>query len=260
MNARILQRFPGLEPSGRKRYPVKARVELESLEGRALLSHVHPVAHHPVADVQPGLPMPVPMPHPGPVLDLSGIGYAVKSPRFYPFYSGPRLAATNAAAAKAFVNSQGNVELVGIVVGPLDPAPKTDTESYVFEIDRGTGASISPFPGRPRISFDALVSVDITPTGVTGSFIDLTNNTSTALTPDQIFVSPGNKIAAPNDIHVFLPQAQLYATGGSVATTTVNFSGLDIPLNPGIGYGNFTSFASDHHNFRLSPGPIHHQG
>ena len=240
---------------GRKRYPA-----LEPLEGRALLSTVHAAALQRAAarsaDVLPlTTPVPVRTLHPGPIHNEIGVGFAVKSPRFYPFYAGARRGELNAAGAKAFVDPQGNAILVGIVAGTINDKPETvdDSENYVWLIDRGlSGGGPGPFPRRPLIKFDAIVAVSITPDGTSGFTQDLASGVSTPLATDQISVGT-------DSIKVAVPTSQFVPPGSTLSVTpTVNFAPLGSA--PTDGTLDVTSFASEFRNFPISLGPIPHRG
>ena len=257
-----LRQTPRVRPDAdRKRYPVRRQVALETLEGRALLSHV--AAAHPGANAQPHVAQAVdvqvvnhfpPKIHRGPLLHDAGVGFVAKSPRFYEFFTGTKVGALNAAGAKAYLDGQGNAILTGIVAGTINDAPATadDSENYLFEIDRGLIPGPGPFPGRPRITFDAIVSVSITPDGTTGFVRDLTNGATLSLTADQITVGMDH-------VTVTLPTATLLPQGAALNTVpTVNFS----PLGSALSVDNVdaTSFAAEFRNIPLSLGPLRHHG
>lgn len=244
---------------GRKRTPARTRATVEVLEGRALLSHLHAAAHHRPAtaqvEVDPTLVGPPPFtPHPGPILSEHGVGFVVKSPRFYPYFTGTKRGELNAAGAKAFLDGQGNAVLIGIVAGTVIATPDTadKSEFYVFGVDRGLTPGPGPFPGRPLIKFDAVVVVSITPDGTTGYARDLSTGVQTPLTSDQIAVGNDN-------IRVTVPTG-LFIPPGATPTVrpTVNF--WPIAVAPPGNYTDVTSFASEFRNFPLSLGPLVHHG
>ena len=207
-------KFPTLFRDEEGRSPsrpgVRLHVNLETLEGRALLSQV-PVMHAaPAAQAggQPAAFVQLPKhPHPGPIVNNVGVGYAVKSPRFYEFYTGAYRAELNAAGMKATYDASGNLILTGIVAGPITTTPMTDagSEYYVFGIDRGLSAGIAPFPGRPRIKYDALVAVEFTPGGVSGAVLDMSTGTVTQIDPSGIVVQGGYQGGFSQDFKVYVP-------------------------------------------------------
>ena len=228
--------------SGRRRAP-KAPLHVETLEGRALLSTMHHgPGHHAqgmVSAQQAGMGgIPARFgPAPGPIKNEFGVGYAVKSPRLYPNYTGPKTRPDlNAAAARGFLDTQGNLVLDGVFAGqiPIGKTLTTQSQSayYVFAIDRGASpAGPGPIPGRPNVKFDALVSVAFQPSGTSGSVIDLTKPNAPA-TP-----LPGNAIkitGTGNSIRVFVPLGDLPPVGGLDASQyRVNLFARSTPLSNG---------------------------
>jgi hypothetical protein len=184
-----------------------------------------------------------------------GVGFAIKSPRLYPFYTGPKRGELNAAAAKAFLDGRGNAVLVGVVAGTINANPDTPDKSqfYVWEINRGLTAPTGLIPGRPGITFDAVVTISITPDGTTGYFQDLTTGAQTPLTADQIIVEN-------DDVKAIIPAALLIPAGATPKVVpTVNFSGLDAPFATST-FSDIASFVPEFRNFPLSFGPIRHTG
>jgi len=231
----------------RERTPGRATLTIETLEGRALLSHLaHPPAPDAslhAADVQ-GLRAPH-LNHPGPVLNEIGTGYAVKVPRFYPFYTGAKRGELNAAGARAFLDAGGNLHLVGIVSGKINATPKTaaQEEFYVWGIDRGNGKAPGPYPGRPHITLDSVVVVAVRQSGITGNVRDLR-------TGRVLPVSPKNITIDAYDVKIVLPARLLLSTGGTpTSVPKVNFSGRTTLT--GNDFHNIASFAPEGRDFPI---------
>jgi hypothetical protein len=105
-------------------------------------------------------------------------GIVTKSPKFYPFYTGPKWPELNAVKASAELMSSGTFVFTGTNQGTINKAPAV----YVWGLDRNGNLPPGPFTGRPNVKFDALVVVrldsSLTPTA---TVMDLTNGTTTNL-------------------------------------------------------------------------------
>ncbi|GAC1469351.1 MAG: hypothetical protein NVSMB9_13080 [Isosphaeraceae bacterium] len=244
--------------AGRKRRALRAIVKLEALEGRALLSHVVP---HALSDQAVGTAeihqLRARNPHPGPILNEIGNGYAVKSPRFYDLYTGAKRAELNAAGARAFLDGRGNLQLVGIVAGPIFKTPQKagQEEFYVWGIDRGNGRFPGPFPGKPNITFDSVVVVKVQQGGVTGVAQDLVTGKSIPIPASNISIGQFN-------VKVTLPIDQFT----NPATLTSSVPKVNFWPRSALPPANFTtiaSFAPEGSDFpiALTPGgPSHGHG
>jgi hypothetical protein len=225
-------------------------VHLETLEGRALLSHAHAAAT--LVTAQPAALVHLPQrPHPGPIVNWVGVGYAVKSPRFYELYTGKIDAVLNAAGMKATYDEPGNLVLTGIVAGQITSTPQSvaQSEYYVFGIDHGLTTGPGPFPGRPNIRYDAIVAVSFTPEGVRGFVLDLVNNVLTPLTADNI-------LNQGFDFKVFVP-AGTPGIGSTSAGTNpkVVFWAQDAPPTPHPAPQDIASFAPDGRTIPIAGAP-----
>lgn len=231
--------------AGRKRPSSQARVTVETLEGRALLSHVSPIkVHAQAAQIVPPPPQNL---HPGPILNLVGNDHAVKSPRFYPYFTGVKRAELNAAGSWAKVDSTGTVTLSGIVAGNIitNPTSPAQNEFYIFGINRGGATSPGPFPGRPGITFDGTITVAVTNTGITGTVTDLNSGVQTAIPAADIQIKA-------NTIHVVGAVNQLTTTGSG--NVTVNF--WTATTNPSVGdYNTVSSFVPEFRSYPIVSGP-----
>ena len=215
MPFRIILGNQELRPGGSRR---RQAVAVESLEGRALLTHMAIAPHaatHATADVLKPF-----ITHPGPIHDEIGVGYAVKIPRLYPFYTGPKRAELNAAGLKAQLDGQGNLVLTGIVAGGDIPQTPTSTDlegHYFFGINRGGVTTAGQIPHRPGIVFDAIVEVDITQAGIATYVAD----TNTGAAQD---LPAGSLLFKPSALQVTVPLTLLPSTGAPPENYTVAFA------------------------------------
>ena len=225
----------GASPPHRRRPASRATIQFEALEGRALLSKGpgHGIGEATLR-VNYGEAVP-PQPHPGPIHNIVGSGFAIKSARFYPEFFGTRQAELNVASAIAVAPGDGTLQLNGQVVLPINTAP-TDASGdafYLWAINRGGAKSPGPIPGRPGIKFDAAVIVAVENTGVTAFVKDLTNSSA----PVQL---PSSDVSISGfTLRVAVPLSMLPATGGATDPSqySVNFSAWN--ANP---------LTSSHHN------------
>ena len=137
---------------GRRRSASKAVVDVESLEGKLLLSHAGTahLAHPALSAADTGLPGTLQVARfnqPGPIRNEVGVGYADKVVRFYKYYTGPILGQLNAAGAKAQIVGD-NLLLTGIVGGKIvaNPTSAGAEEYYYFGINRGGATTPAPSP------------------------------------------------------------------------------------------------------------------
>ena len=166
---------------------------VESLEGRALLSGPSLIY---------GPPPMAPMANAQGARHATGI--VMKSPHFYQFYGGPKLAELNAVKASAELSPNGNFTFTGMNAGAIKKGPA----AFVWGIDRSGSLGAGPFMGRPNIKFDAVVVVSVNSSrAVTASVVDLTNNTSTELAAGAASIHGKNvKVVVPGSL---LPSAGL---------------------------------------------------
>jgi hypothetical protein len=212
----------GMSPPQRRRTPNRAAVHVETLEGRALLSKGpgHGIGETTLRAAY-GEPVP-PQPNPGPIHNIVGNGFGIKSARFYPVYFGQRVAQLNVASSIAVAPGDGTLQLNGQVVLPIDTAPTDPSGNayYMWTINRGGAASPGPIPGRPSVTFDAAVIVAVETTGVTAFVKDLTNNSAPVQLPSSDFSINGFTLRAAVPLNLLPP------TGGATDPSqyTVNFS------------------------------------
>jgi hypothetical protein len=204
-----------------------------------LLSQVSGPNHQIV--VTTGLPTPMVYrgPDPGPIHNrvLNGIG--LKIPRFYAWYHGQKIAELNGASVQAGLSPDGSQlllsgQMAGII--PHTTAPGT-SDFFVFAINRGGAKAPGPFPGRPNVTFDAVVGVEITPNGILGAVVDL--NTG-KMTP----IPRGNITLVQFTLHVIVPTSTLPSTGAASPT------GYTVDLytsngSPTLGFQHIASFTPE---------------
>ena len=236
------------------RRPRRAAVTVESLEGRELLSHVSPFHARLTHAVAP-IVIPPPLNSPGPIVGQVGLGFAVKSPRFYPGYVGPRRAELNAAGAKGLLTNQGDLVLTGIIAanGVLTtPASAAEEAFYSFGIDRGGAPFPGPIPGRPGIKFDTVVTVSVLQTGITASVTDLDTGVVTPISTD-------NLVFKQNALQVTVPASVVATfTGSGPAPVRATFWASNSSL-PGD-FQSIASFAPEFRGFVIAVGRIPHRG
>jgi hypothetical protein len=236
--------------TGRPRRSGRAAWAVETLEGRALLSQLapglqaHAVHTETVQHTAGGLLL-------GPIVEKTGPGYVVKAPRFNPAYTGVPLSQLSAAGFKAAFDGQGNLVLTGIVTANAIPqvasSPAQDA-SYVFGIDRGGDPVPGPIPGRPHITFDAVVEVSITPSGPTATVTDLVTGQTTNL-------GTGSLLFKQNALQVTVPLSTLTnGSGTNPGAWTANFFTADTVVTTSIGLNQIASFAPDFHNIHIAGG------
>ncbi|MFO0909380.1 MAG: hypothetical protein U0794_13685 [Isosphaeraceae bacterium] len=223
-------------------------MNLETLEGRALLSSFGGrIAARAAAAAE------VSQPHvstliPGPIRNLVGPGYAVKSPRFYERFAGPPLNELSVAGAKAQLDGTGSLTLTGIVTAneiPEATEPGSTPLFYMWGIDRGGSPIPGPIPGRPHITFDTLVAVGITDLGISASVIDVASGQATPLPSSNVLLKQ-------NAVQVVVP-----GISGTSATAVSrrNVSGMTVSFFTSTaapdtaGIESIAAFAPEFRNF-----------
>lgn len=190
----------------------KIRAEVEILEGRQVLSRL----------IGPGLEMADRGRH-RPAVELRSprmersheliqVGFALKAPRFYEFYNGRMDPGLNVRLATARVR-RGMLVLSGVMQGRINTSPSGEEQKsiFVFGINRGTGSTIAPFPGRPNIIFDAVVSVNVEAAGITGAVTDFTRprNEGTVILPARAVRVRGHRVIVAVSLADLTPTAAL---------------------------------------------------
>jgi hypothetical protein len=160
---------------------------------------------------------------------LRATGIVRKSPHFYQFYTGPRLAELNAVKASAIRAANGNFTFSGTNAGAI----KTGGVAYVWGIDRNGHLGPGPFTNRPNIKFDAVVIVTLDASrNATASVTDLSSGMTTNLAAGSVSIHG-------KTIKVTVPGSLLPSTGLPPSQFRFNFW----PADNGAGSGAIASFA-----------------
>ncbi len=237
----------GLRPGepARRRVAPKAVVAVESLEGKLLLSHAG-AAQTTVPTAGFGLPGTLQvnrLNQPGPILNEIGIGQSVKVARFYKYYTGAFRGELNATGSKAQVVGD-QLNLTGIVGGKIAAKPTSAAREafYYFGINRGGATGTGPFPGRPRINFDALVIVGVTQQG-SAAVVQTSGSSITSLDPSLLKLGTDN-------VKVSVPLSLLPTTGAPASQYRVSFfPASEAPLTR---FNSIASFAPEGRTIRVS--------
>jgi hypothetical protein len=160
----------------------RAKPGLESLEGRALLSHAGtslatagPAAHVDASVTSQSTPIALPSDVQQLLTDAMSTTTTGRAPRFYEHYRGQKRPMLHVLTARGqFFPPQGFV-LTGVTVGSINTSLPA---FYVFGINRGGATAPGPLPGRPNITFDARVIVAGNPNGV-GAEVQILNTAGT---------------------------------------------------------------------------------
>jgi len=118
-----------------------------------------------------------------------------KAPHFYEFFIGPQRQELNVVAAQVKLEPGKGLVFRGTMQGKINTAPATsaDDKFYVFGVNRGSPAAMTPFFNRPGITFDSVVVVSVThATGITASVRDFTTGAATPLSPDLVKIEGRN--------------------------------------------------------------------
>jgi hypothetical protein len=220
-----------------RRAASRATLNVESLEGRTLLSYLVAVKH--------GKTIPV---YTGDARDdqpLFSNGIGVKHAlHFYPLYTGPKLPQLNGISATAVIAGNlvrgANLILTGTVAGPILQKPKTPAQEaiYSFAIDRGGASEDGPFPNRPLIRFDTQVVAAVRQNGVKGYVLTTDPLTNQPNTPARPLSSSSVQIRG-NVVTITVPLSMLPSSGKAINQWNVNF----FTRNPDQ-FSNFHNVAS----------------
>jgi len=256
----------------------RSRLAVESLEAKALLSHVS-IGHHADAPLHPpveaaqaaaataALPGNLHIRRfnqPGPIKERIGEGFAVKVPRFYGLYTGPLgypadpnnakspgstlNGYLNASGLKAYVEGN-NLVLTGIIAGFIQASPTSDLQSsyYNFGINRGGATRPGPFPGRAGVTFDSVVTVGITPSGIGATVTTL--DPRTFQTTGFTVLNPYQVATKTDAVQVIVPLSLLPSTGASPGHYRVNFFPSD--TSPPNNFNDLASFLPEDSSIRV---------
>ena len=127
---------------------------------------------------------------PHPSIETAARGPVNRAPRFYELYKGPKQPNLHVLNTHARFYFPGGFVFSGETVGAIN---SSQTQFYVFGVNRGGATAPGPFPGRPMIVFDAEIIIGTSPDGVTGT-VELLNSkgqvtSSTSLFNNQITFS-----------------------------------------------------------------------
>jgi hypothetical protein len=218
----VLSSFPALV----RRRSRRAKPGLETLEGRALLSHAGPslAAAAPAAHVERSVTsqsIAVALPSDVQQLLTDAISTTTtgRAPRFYERYRGQKRPMLHVLTARGqFFPPQGFV-LTGVTVGSINTSLPA---FYVFGINRGGATAPGPLPGRPNITFDARVIVATNPNGV-GAEVQILNSAGSVT---KTVALPLAAIEfSKNHVGVFVPANLLPSTSpAGTANPVQNYS------------------------------------
>jgi hypothetical protein len=133
-------------------------------------------------------------------------GFAARTPKLLPTYTGPQLDQFNPIAAGAVVLKNGQLSLAAIMRGPID---RPETVRYIWGFDLGRGA-ITPLPSLANVRADTLVTVERVGGRTSRLFVtDLTTSSTHDLDPRRVLiqgpvvrlrVNPVTELAAPGTL------------------------------------------------------------
>ena len=243
-----------LLPDGESRRTLsRAALQVESLEGRTLLSYLINIRHHKVISVYGG-DASVNQP-------LFSNGIAAKhAARFYPLYTGPRVPGLNGVSASGQISGNlnkngGNLILTGNLAGPIIAKPKAGQEaSYVFAVNRGGASATGPFPGRPHIRFDTQVVVNVRTTGVK-PFVLVTAASTNQPNTAAVTLSASSVVIKGNSVKVTVPLSDLPSNGKAINQWTVNFSARNLDQFQTV--HSIASFMPEFTNFQVRTNEPH---
>ena len=124
---------------------------------------------------------------------------------FYPVYTGEKLAALDPIQATGeFTPAVNTLTFTAMMAGPIQSG---QDNFYVWGINRGS-ATLAPFPQEPNIIFDAVIVVEVPPTGGVNASVSLIPGATTSLKASAVLIE-GAKIT------VSVPASVLPSTGTS---------------------------------------------
>jgi hypothetical protein len=265
---------------------------VDSLEGRALLSHVAPTHHAaPVHPANLGFRGHIVVTDPGEQAILNALsggagsdfvkllrrevrdptaviasfvsgqrteftvpGFAAKVPHSQPQYTGTVYDQWNGTVAGALLQPNGNFEFAAIMRGPVH---NRITGYYVWGVNRGGPANTNTSPGLPGIHFDSEVIVAASSLGVSSaSVVDLQTGSSTSIDPSQV------QLDGPT-LRVTVAGSLLPANYG-VPAKQFQF-GFWVTTNPNGGISAIESFVPDNQSIPIgveggrAPRPVRHR-
>ena len=141
-------------------------------------------------------------------------GIVTKTPHFYQFYTGPKMAELDAVKASAELSADGSTfTFTGTNQGRIKTAPAV----YIWGVDRNGNLSPGPFEKRPNVKFDAVVVVSLdsslTPTATVMNLASAAHTTLPA----------GSASISGRTISVTVPSSLLPSTGIAPSQYRFNF-------------------------------------
>ena len=191
----------------------RVRPGMEVLEARELLSRAQTsisgalsaaggeqtVASRPALSLQQSID-----PHPS--IETAARGPVNRAPRFYERYKGPRQPDLHVLNTHAHYFFPGGFIFSGETVGAIN---SSQSQFYVFGVNRGGATAPGPFPDRPMIDFDAEIIIGTSPDGVTGT-VELLNSKGQVTSSTSLF---NNVITFSNNhVRVVVPASDLPST------------------------------------------------
>ena len=141
-----------------------------------------------------------------PLTERSVAGPFNQPPPINPLYTGPKRPDLRVLGTHAQFFYPRGFAFTGATVGFIN---HSQSSVYVFGVNRGGATSPGPFPGRPKIVFDAVVIVATNPNGWTGTVQRFDSNgqltSSASLLNNQVSFSK-------NQVQVVVPAALLAPT------------------------------------------------
>jgi hypothetical protein len=180
---------------------------------------------------------------------LFGNGLAAKhAPHFYPLYAGPQLPELNGLRAAAYVSGKDLV-LSGTVAGPIAAAASGAAQdaSFCFGVDRGGASKQGPFPGRPRVRFDAVVVASVV-NGKVSATLQL-NDPRTNLPGTPKALAASSVAIAGDTVTVTVPLSMIPSSGHAMDQWNVNFFTRDPDLKSNV--RNVASFTPEYTDFQV---------
>jgi hypothetical protein len=192
----------------------RARPGLEILETRELLSRAQTSISRALSAAggegavasRPALPLQQSIDR-NPSIETVVGGTVNHVPRFYALYKGPKQPDLHVLNAHARFYFPGGFVFSGETAGAIN---SSQSQFYVFGVNRGGATAPGIFPDRPMIVFDAAVVISTSPNGFTGGTVDLLNSkgqvtSSTSLPTTAISISN-------NHVRVVVPATDLPST------------------------------------------------
>jgi hypothetical protein len=181
-------------------------------------------------------------------------GQVIKAPMYSTGYYGPKRKDLDATAAGAFVTPGGDFVFTGKVLGPIDASAGAD---YSFLVNRGGASSPGPLTIRPRILYDAEVTVTTGPGGPAGS-VALLDGRGQALGTSPL-PSEAVRIAGTT-VRISVPGGLLPSTRQPTPRPMkVSYSYTFVPSLPGPDPADIASFVPEYIpaavNAATPPGP-----